>query len=73
MYAQPEKPDSRASAWRRTSASRLVYSRTLWEADDAIPEFSFTALTDGGIVGHLLVAQTVARRQHLGARRPQNV
>ena len=25
----------------------------LWEAGDAIPEFSFTALTDGGVVGHV--------------------
>jgi len=24
----------------------------LWEAGDAIPELSFTALTDGGVVGH---------------------
>jgi len=24
----------------------------LWAAGDAIPEFSFTALTDGGVVGH---------------------
>ena len=24
----------------------------LWEARDVIPEFSFTALTDGGVVGH---------------------
>ena len=25
----------------------------LWEAGDAIPEFSFTALTDGRVVGHV--------------------
>jgi putative acetyltransferase len=25
----------------------------LWDAGDTIPEFSFTALTDGGVVGHV--------------------
>ena len=33
----------------------------LWETGDAIPEFSFTALTDGGVVGHVTASQaTVA-------------
>ena len=33
----------------------------LWEAGDAIPVFSFTALTDGGVVGHVTASQaTVA-------------
>jgi putative acetyltransferase len=33
----------------------------LWEAGDAIPEFSFTALTDGGVVGHVTASHaTVA-------------
>jgi putative acetyltransferase len=33
----------------------------LWAAGDAIPEFSFTALTDGGVVGHVTASQaTVA-------------
>lgn len=33
----------------------------LWEAGDAIPEFSFTALADGGVVGHVTASQaTVA-------------
>jgi putative acetyltransferase len=33
----------------------------LWEAGDAIPEFSFTALTDGEVVGHVTASQaTVA-------------
>jgi len=33
----------------------------LWEAGDVIPEFSFTALTDGGVVGHVTASQaTVA-------------
>ena len=33
----------------------------LWEAGDAILEFSFTALTDGGVVGHVTASQaTVA-------------
>ena len=29
----------------------------LWETGDAIPEFSFTALTDGGVVGHVTEAR----------------
>ena len=33
----------------------------LWEAGDALPEFSFTALTDSGVVGHVTASQaTVA-------------
>jgi putative acetyltransferase len=33
----------------------------LWEAGDAMPEFSFTALTDSGVVGHVTASQaTVA-------------
>jgi putative acetyltransferase len=33
----------------------------LWEAGDAIPEFSFTALTDGRVIGHVTASQaTVA-------------
>ena len=33
----------------------------LWEAGDVIPEFSFTALTDDGVVGHVTASQaTVA-------------
>ena len=29
----------------------------LWEAGDAIPEFSFTAVTDSGVVGHVTASQ----------------
>ena len=33
----------------------------LWEAGDAMPEFSFTALTDSGVVGHVTASRaTVA-------------
>ena len=33
----------------------------MWETGDAIPEFSFTALTDGRVVGHVTASQaTVA-------------
>ena len=33
----------------------------LWEAGDVSPEFSFTALTDGGVVGHVTASKaTVA-------------
>ena len=31
----------------------------LWEAGDAIPEFSFTALGDGGVVGHVTASQAI--------------
>ena len=30
---------------------------TLWEAGDVIPAFSFTALTDDGVVGHVTASQ----------------
>ena len=32
----------------------------LWEAGDAIPELSFTALADGGVVGHVTASQATA-------------
>ena len=31
----------------------------LWDAGDAIPEFSFTALTAGGVVGHVTASQAI--------------
>jgi putative acetyltransferase len=31
----------------------------LWEAGDAIPEFSFTALTDSGVVGHVTASRAI--------------
>ena len=32
----------------------------LWEAGDAIPEFSFTALTDCKVVGHVTASQATS-------------
>ena len=31
----------------------------LWDAGDAIPEFSFTALAAGGVVGHVTASQAI--------------
>ena len=49
---------------RRTlgrSHPRSVQFEALWEAGDVIPEFSFTALTNDGVVGHVTASQaTVA-------------
>lgn len=45
----------------------------LWEAGDAIPEFSFTALTDGGVVGHVTASEAIVATDPVvavGAARP---
>ena len=55
-----------AEAFRRPENPECVppevgLFEALWEAGDAIPEFSFTALTEGGAVGHVTASQaTVA-------------
>lgn len=52
-FRQPQNPGS--------LAPEVGLFEALWEAGDAIPEFSFTALTDGGVVGHVTASQaTVA-------------
>ena len=52
-FRRPQRPGS--------VAPEVGLFEALWEAGDAIPEFSFTALTDGGVVGHVTASQaTVA-------------
>jgi putative acetyltransferase len=52
-FRQPQNPGS--------LAPEVGLFEALWEAGDAIPELSFTALTDGGVVGHVTASQaTVA-------------
>src|SRR6187431_3441743 len=43
-FRQPQNPGS--------VPPEVGLFEALWEARDVIPEFSFTALTDGGVVGH---------------------
>ena len=52
-FRRPQSPGS--------VAPEVWLFEALWEAGDAIPEFSFTALTDDGVVGHVTASQaTVA-------------
>jgi len=45
----------------------------LWEAGDVIPEFSFTALADGGVVGHVTASQATVATQPVVAVGPIGV
>ena len=45
----------------------------LWEAGDAIPEFSFTALADGGVVGHVTASQATVATDRVVAVGPIGV
>ena len=45
----------------------------LWEARDVIPEFSFTALTDGGVVGHATASRATVVTDSVVAVRPIGV
>ena len=52
-FRRPQSPGS--------VAPEVGLFEALWEAGDAIPELSFTALADGGVVGHVTASQaTVA-------------
>lgn len=52
-FRQPQNPGS--------LPPEVGLFEALWAAGDAIPEFSFTALTDGGVVGHVTASRaTVA-------------
>ena len=52
-FRQPQNPGS--------VPPEVGLFEALWAAGDAIPEFSFTALTDGGVVGHVTASRaTVA-------------
>jgi putative acetyltransferase len=45
----------------------------LWEAGDAIPELSFTALIDGGVVGHVTASQATVAMDRVVAVGPIGV
>ncbi|HEX3226133.1 MAG TPA: N-acetyltransferase [Gaiellaceae bacterium] len=45
----------------------------LWEAGDAIPEFSFTALVHGGVVGHVTASQATVASEPVVAVGPIGV
>jgi len=45
----------------------------LWEVGDAIPEFSFTALTDGGVVGHVTASRATVATDRVVAVGPIGV
>jgi putative acetyltransferase len=45
----------------------------LWEAGDAIPELSFTALSDGGLVGHVTASRATVATQPVVAVGPIGV
>ena len=52
-FRRPQNPGS--------VAPEVGLFEALWAAGDAIPEFSFTALTDSGVVGHVTASRaTVA-------------
>ena len=56
-----QRPDFRPPQNPGSVPPEVPLFEALWEAGDAIPEFSFTALTDGGVVGHVMASQaTVA-------------
>jgi putative acetyltransferase len=45
----------------------------LWEAGDVIPEFSFTALTDAGVVGHVTASRATVATEPVVAVGPIGV
>jgi putative acetyltransferase len=62
VYAEAfRRPRFRPPQISGSAPPEVALFEALWEAGDAIPEFSFTALTDGGVVGHVTASQaTVA-------------
>ena len=62
VYAEAfRRPRFRGPQNPGSVAPEVGLFEALWEAGDAIPEFSFTALTDRGVVGHVTASQaTVA-------------
>jgi predicted N-acetyltransferase YhbS len=55
------RPRFRAPQDAGSVAPEVGLFEALWEAGDVIPEFSFTALSDDGVVGHVTASRaTVA-------------
>ena len=62
VYAEAfRRPRFRPPQEADVVAPEVGLFEALWEAGDAIPELSFTALSDGGVVGHVTASRaTVA-------------
>lgn len=62
VYAEAfRRPGFRPPQEPGSVAPEVGLFEALWEAGDAIPELSFTALTEGGVVGHVTASRaTVA-------------
>jgi putative acetyltransferase len=62
VYAEAfRRPRFRPPQSRRALPPEVALFEALWEAGDAIPELSFTALTEGEVVGHVTASKaTVA-------------
>lgn len=58
VYAEAfRRPGFRPPQNPGSVAPEVGLFEALWEAGDAIPELSFTALTDGGVVGHVTASK----------------
>jgi putative acetyltransferase len=67
IYAEAfRRPRFRQPLSPRSIPPEVGLFEALWEAGDAIPELSFTALTDGRMVGHLTASQ--GDRRHRPSR-----
>jgi len=64
VYAEAfRRPRFRPPQVASSDPPEVALFEALWEMGDIIPEFSFTAVTDGGVIGHVTVSQaTVATR-----------
>ena len=64
-FRRPQKPGS--------VAPEVGLFEALWEAGDAIPEFSFTAQTESGAVGHLTASKATVATESVVAVGPIGV
>jgi predicted N-acetyltransferase YhbS len=60
-FRRPENPDS--------VPPEVPLFEALWEAGDALPEFSFTAQTESGAVGHVTASKATRRHRLSCCRR----
>jgi putative acetyltransferase len=74
VYAEAfRRPHFRPPQNPRSVAPEVGLFEALWEAGDAIPDFSFTALTDGGVVGHVTASQATVATDPVAAVGPIGV
>jgi putative acetyltransferase len=64
-FRQPQNPGS--------VPPEVGLFEALWDAGDVIPEFSFTALTDGAVVGHVTASQATVATDSVVAVGPVGV